>query len=57
MTEAMAIDDFVAWFKAEGGWIDESAMSVTEIQGMGMGALALRDIDVSLRHSPKQTFF
>lgn len=43
----MAHDDFVAWFKAGGGWIDGIAVRLTDIEGMGMGVIALKDIDVS----------
>jgi hypothetical protein len=42
MTEENAMN----WLASSGGWYDETAMGLQEYPGMGLGAVALRDIEV-----------
>lgn len=39
--------DLINAFRASGSWIDEGAMAIAPVDGMGMGAIAKRDIEVS----------
>lgn len=45
--------DLVNSFRAAGAWIDDGAMDLVPVPGMGMGAVAKRRIEVSkqLQHS------
>jgi hypothetical protein len=42
----MAEENALKWLVSSGGWYDETAMGLQEYPGMGLGAVALRDIEV-----------
>lgn len=38
------MDEFLSWFRKEGGTVDSSSLGLAEIVGQGRGAVALKDI-------------
>jgi hypothetical protein len=44
----MSEENALKWLVSSGGWYDETAMGLQEYPGMGLGAVALRDIEVCL---------
>lgn len=42
------MNTIIDWLTSSGGTIDASAMGLTEFEGQGVGAVALRDIPVSI---------
>jgi hypothetical protein len=48
MTSVLGDDpnSFLADYKSEGGWYNEQAFGLAAHEGMGIGGLALQDIDV-----------
>jgi hypothetical protein len=57
-----SLSDLLAWFTANGGTIDRSALTFAQIEGLGWGAFALRDLQVQpfahhLHHHQHHLFF
>lgn len=42
----MAHENALKWLVSAGGWYDETAIGLQDYPGMGLGAVALRDIEV-----------
>jgi hypothetical protein len=40
------MDSLLQWFKSHNGIVDEQHMGLTQLEGCGGGAIALRDIPV-----------
>ncbi len=47
MTDSV-IDAFVSWFANQNGLLDSSSMGIVDFPGHGRGAIALKDIPVSV---------
>ena len=41
-----SLSDLIDWFTAHGGTFDRSALTFAQIEGLGWGAFALRDLQV-----------
>lgn len=46
----MAQENALKWLINSGGWYDGTAMGLQEYPGMGLGGVALRDLEVCLFH-------